>query len=368
MKIIKINVHEVEMEMKSPFSTSFGTVQNKRFYLIEVINELGISGWGEGVAFEQPWYTEETVQTALHMTSDFLIPLLLHKSFEHPSEIHTWFSSIKRNQMAKAALEMAVWDVYAKTNKQPLSNLIGGQAKEISVGISLGMEPTIDQTLEKIAFFLAEGYQRIKLKIKPGWDVQVVKAVREKFGPIPLMVDANSAYTLADVDVLKQLDPYDLLMIEQPLAHDDLIDHAVLQKQIQTPICLDESICSFDDARRAISIGSCKVINLKIGRVGGIAESIRIHDLCVEQKIDLWCGGMLEAGIGRAHNVALTTLPGFNLPGDTAGSNRYWHEDVITPEVVAKNGFIHVPTEYGIGYEINRMKLNEFVKKVTCFS
>ena len=244
----------------------------------------------------------------------------------------------------------------------------GSTASKISVGISIGIEPTIEKQLETIERFIQEGYKRIKIKIKPGWDVEVVKAIRERFGDIPLMVDANSAYSLNDVSLLKQLDPYNLLMIEQPLGHDDLVDHAFLQKEIETPICLDESICSYDDARRAIRIGSCKVINIKIGRVGGIAEALKIHNLCVENNIHVWCGGMLEAGIGRAHNIAITSLKGFTLPGDTAASSRYWAEDIIEPEVTVQDGYIEVPKSAGIGYEVDREKLAKYTTEKLTFN
>ena len=366
MKIVKINVHLLEMKMKTPFSTSFGTVQNKKFFIIEAIDETGEIGWGEGVAFEAPWYTEETVETSLHMLKDFLIPIILNKPIARPTEVNELFSSIRRNQMAKASIEMAVWDLYAKINQQPLHQVIGGIASKISVGISIGIEPTIEKQLATIERFIQEGYKRIKIKIKPGWDVEVVKAIRERFGDIPLMVDANSAYSLNDVSLLKQLDPYNLLMIEQPLGHDDLVDHAFLQKEIETPICLDESICSYDDARRAIRIGSCKVINIKIGRVGGIAEALKIHNLCVENNIHVWCGGMLEAGVGRAHNIAITSLKGFTLPGDTAASSRYWAEDIIEPEVTVQDGYIEVQKSAGIGYEVDREKLAKYtIEKLT---
>ena len=368
MKIVKINVHMLEMKMKTPFSTSFGTVQNKKFYIIEAIDETGEIGWGEGVAFEAPWYTEETVETSLHMLKDFLIPIILNKPIAHPTEVNELFSSIRRNQMAKASIEMAVWDLYAKVNQQPLHQLIGGTASKIPVGISIGIEPTLEKQLETIERFIQEGYKRIKIKIKPGWDIEVVKAIRDRFGDIPLMVDANSAYSLNDVSLLKQLDPYNLLMIEQPLAHDDLVDHAFLQKQIRTPICLDESICSVGDARRAISIGSCKVINIKIGRVGGISEALKIHDLCVENNIHVWCGGMLEAGIGRAHNIAITSLKGFDLPGDTAASSRYWEEDIIKPEVTVQDGYIYVPKSAGIGYEVDLQKLAKYTTEKFTFN
>ena len=360
MIIKQIDVFLMEMKMKTPFSTSFGTVQNKKFYIVKTTDESGIIGWGEGVAFEFPWYTEETVETSLHMLEQFLIPLVLQRPIEHPSEVDRLFQSIRRNQMAKASIEGAIWDVYAKLQNKSLVNVIGGMQSVIDVGISIGIEPTIEKQLQVIEQFLQQGYKRIKIKIKPGWDVEVVKAIRDRFGDIPLMVDANSAYTLNDIPLLKQLDPFNLLMIEQPLAHDDIVDHATLQHEINTPICLDESICSYEDARRAIEIGACKVVNLKIGRVGGITQAIKIHDLCVAKGIDLWCGGMLEAGIGRAHNVVITSLAGFNLPGDTAASSKYWEEDIITPEVTVHNGVITVPSTAGIGYEVDESKLLKY--------
>ncbi len=363
MIIKQIEVFLMEMKMKTPFSTSFGTVQNKKFYIVKATDESGTVGWGEGVAFEAPWYTEETVETSLHIIEKFLIPLLLHRPIKHPSEVDALFQSIRRNQMAKASVEGAVWDIYAKLQNKSLANVIGGTQSAIDVGISIGIEPTIEKQLQVINKYLQQGYKRIKIKIKPGWDVEVVKAIRERFGDIPLMVDANSAYTLQDSSLLKQLDPYHLLMIEQPLAHDDIVDHATLQREIKTPICLDESICSYEDARRAIEVDACKVINLKIGRVGGITQSIKIHDLCVEQGIDLWCGGMLEAGIGRAHNVAITSLRGFNFPGDTAASSRYWEEDIIKPEVTVNDGVITVPSKPGIGYEVDERKLLKYSTK-----
>lgn len=368
MKIEQVHIHMIEMNMKTPFTTSFGTVQKKRFYIVEVVDESGIIGWGEGVAFDSPWYTEETVETSVHMLRDFFIPLLLNKNLSHPKQVNDLFAPIRRNQMAKASIEGAVWDLYAKLNGVSLSEAIGGSQDRISVGISIGIQPTIEQQLAVVGRFLDEGYQRIKIKVKPGWDVEVVKSIRECFGDIPLMVDANSAYTLDDIALLKQLDPFHLMMIEQPLAHDDIVDHALLQKEINTPICLDESICSFDDARRAISLGSCKVINIKIGRVGGITEAIKIHDLCVEKGIDIWCGGMLEAGVGRAHNIALTSLSGFTMPGDTAASSRYWEQDIIRPEVTVEDGFITVPTTAGLGYEVDRELLKKYTIETVRFS
>ncbi|MBM7646796.1 O-succinylbenzoate synthase [Scopulibacillus daqui] len=348
------------MTLKSPFATSFGSFVNKDFFVIEIVGKSGVSGWGESVAFSSPWYTEETVQTNEHIIKDFLIPLLRKAPIHHPDDLVERFAPIRRNNMAKAAIEGAVWDLYAREQNQPLYKALGGEKSKIDVGISIGIQPSSEALIKKIGECLDQGYKRIKIKIKPGKDIDVVKAVRCQYPDVPLMVDANSAYTLKDSQHLKKLDDFNLLMIEQPLAHDDMIDHAVLQKQMKTPICLDESINSLEDARKAIDIGACKVINIKIGRVGGLTVSKQIHDFCAKKGIPVWCGGMLEAGIGRAHNIALTTLPQFTLPGDTAGSSRYWEEDIIDPEVTVKNGEIEVPEKPGIGYNINRDAMNKF--------
>lgn len=351
--IKNINLHKLAMTLKSPFSTSFGTLQDKDFFIIEVIDEEGNRGYGESVAFLTPWYTEETVKTTEHMIEDFLIDILRKNAVKHPDEVNGLFAPIKGNRMAKAAVEGAVWDLYAKQRKMTLAEALGGVKTEIDVGISIGIQPTIEDLIKTIQHHLEQGYKRVKLKIKPGLDIQLLKEVRKAFPDTPLMADANSAYTLGDIDLLKRMDEFNLMMIEQPLAHDDIIDHATLQAEINTPICLDESIHSYEDARKAIELGSCRVINIKIGRVGGLTEAKKIHDLCQKHQIAVWCGGMLEAGVGRAHNIALTTLPQFNLPGDTAGSAHYWEEDIITPEVTVHNGIIHVPSKPGIGYNIN---------------
>lgn len=361
MKIKKITIHHMKMQMKTPFTTSFGTVQDKEFLLLQAVDEQGTIGWGESVAFEAPWYTEETRKMNWHVLEDFIIPLILNKEITHPDEITHLLSGIRRNNMAKATIEGAIWDIYAQQTKQSLAKAIGGVKEKIEVGVSIGIQSSNDKLIEVVGQYLQQGYKRIKIKIKPGYDIEPVRILRETFPEIQLMVDANSAYTLQNIDVLKQLDPYNLLMIEQPLAHDDIIDHAILQRQIQTPICLDESICSLEDARKAVELGSCKVINIKIGRVGGISEAKKIHDYCEQHGIPVWCGGMLESGIGRAHNVALTSLSNFVIPGDTSGSNRYWHEDIIEPEVISENGYIHVPTEIGTGHTPN-VKL---IKKYT---
>lgn len=354
MKITDITIRHLQMKLKNPFTTSFGTFQNKEFLLLEAKDESGTIGWGESVAFDSPWYNEETLQTNWHMLEDFLIPLLLNKEINHPDEVNELFAPIRKNNMAKSTIEGAIWDIYAQQTNQSLAEALGGTKDKIEVGISIGIQDTVEELVEIVDGFVKEGYKRIKVKIKPGYDVEVMKTLREKFPEVPIMADANSAYRLDDTELLKQLDAYDLTMIEQPLASDDIIDHAQLQKQLETPICLDESIHSLEDARKAVELGSTEIINIKIGRVGGLTEAKKIHDYCQEKGIPVWCGGMLESGIGRAHNIALTTLPNFTLPGDTAGSSRYWEKDIITPEVVATDGYIDVPDTPGIGYEIDR--------------
>ncbi|MDV6378021.1 o-succinylbenzoate synthase [Sporosarcina sp. GW1-11] len=348
MKIEKITLRRMNMTMKHPFTTSFGTIQQKDFLLATVQDEQDNEGWGESVAFTYPWYSEETTETTIHMLRDFLIPAVLGKTIEHPDEVSELFAPIRKNNMAKATIEGAVWDLYAKRRNISLTEALGGKRDRIEVGISIGIEKNVEDLLANVRGFIDEGYKRIKIKIKPGQDVEVIRAIRQQFPKVPLMADANSAYTLDDVELLKELDQFNLMMIEQPLASDDIIDHATLQKQIQTPICLDESIHSLEDTRKAVELGSCKIINIKVGRVGGLTEAKKIHDYCAEKGIDVWCGGMLESGIGRAQNIALTTLHNFTLPGDTAGSSRYWDQDIITPEVVAENGYITVPHESGI--------------------
>lgn len=354
------------MPMKSPFKTSYGTMDEKELLLLEVRDEDGTIGWGEAVAFVAPWYTEETLKTTWHMLEDFLIPALLHKEIQHPDEVSERFASMRRNFMAKASIEGAIWDIYAQQTNQSLAHALGGEKEQIEVGISIGIQTSTEKLIEIIENYVQLGYKRVKVKIMPGYDVEVIQAIREYFPDLPLMADANSAYTLEDLAVLKQLDAFNLLMIEQPLSVDDIIDHAVLQAQLQTPICLDESITSLADARKAIELGSCGIINVKIGRVGGITEAKRIHDYCAENDVPVWCGGMLEAGIGRAHNVALTSLVNFILPGDTAGSNHYWYEDIIEPEVVVENGYIQVPKSVGIGYNVKLDLIEELTieKKV----
>ncbi len=367
--IKKIKIRKLNMNLKTPFTTSFGTIQHKELFITEAVDEDGNRGYGESVAFSIPWYTEETVQTTLHMMEDFLIPLLqkYKNTIEHPDDLATIFKPVKRNNMAKSALEGAVWDLYAKRNDITLAEALGGNKKQVEAGISIGIQESVLDLLRLIEKSLADGYKRIKLKIKPEFDVEVLREVRKNFPDVPLMADANSAYTLNDLEHLKRLDEFHLMMIEQPLGHDDIVDHAKLQAEINTPVCLDESIHSFDDVRKAHELGSCKIINLKIGRVGGLTEAKRIHDYCKENGISLWCGGMLEAGVGRAHNIALATLPQFTLPGDTSSSSRYWEKDIIEPEVVAENGVIHVPEKPGIGYRLDEEAMDSYTEWIKIY-
>lgn len=360
MKIKQVILRHLQMELKSPFATSFGAFTTKEFILVEAIDEDGVSGWGESVAFHSPWYNEETVKTNWHMLEDFLLPLVFQTPIEHPDELRQRFSAIRKNNMAKSAIEGSIWDLFAKKKNMPLSEALGGKKKEIEVGISIGIQKSVDDLLRVVDRYVIEGYRRIKMKIKPGWDVDVVRAVRCRFPDVPLMADANSAYSMRDIDRLKALDEFQLMMIEQPLAADDIVDHAALQSQLSTPICLDESIHSYEDARKAIELGSCRIINIKIGRVGGLTEAKRIHDFCQAHRIPVWCGGMLESGVGRAHNIAITTLENFVMPGDTAASSYYWERDIIDPEVTVHNGTIAVPEKPGIGYEVNRRQVEHY--------
>ncbi|MFD4705729.1 o-succinylbenzoate synthase [Gottfriedia sp. NPDC058432] len=367
ISIRQITLNRLKMKLNDPFTTSFGTFQEKEFYVIEVEDEDGNIGFGESVAFSSPWYSEETVKTNKHIMEDFLIPLLFDAPIYHPDEVSERFQPIRKNNMAKAGLEGAVWDLFAKRRKLPLYQALGGNKDKIDVGISIGLQPTVKELLEIVDSRVNEGYKRIKLKIKPGSDYDMLKEVRREFPHISMMADANSAYTLSDIELLKKLDEFNLTMIEQPLSHDDIIDHAKLQQQLVTPICLDESIHSLEDAKKAIELGSCRIINIKIGRVGGLTEAKRIHDYCLMKGIPVWCGGMLEAGIGRAHNIALTSLDQFILPGDTAASASYWERDIIDPEVIVDQGVIQIPQRFGIGYDINREALEYYCVEKNVF-
>ncbi|GMA50290.1 o-succinylbenzoate synthase [Alicyclobacillus contaminans] len=371
MKIQSVTLRRLLTPMREPFQTSFGTEEDKDVVIVELRTANGGVGFGECVASTAPLYSEETNDTAWHVMERFLIPKLFELDIQSAADLRSVsiaFAPIKRNNMAKAALEMAVWDAWANEQQTPLPELLGGERREIPVGISVGIQPTIPDLLRKIEGYLEQGFQRIKVKVKPGWDVDVLRAIRQAFGDIPLMADANSAYRLDDADHLRKFDEFGLMMVEQPLAHDDIIDHAALQRRLVTPICLDESIHSAADARKAMELGACKIINLKLGRVGGFAEALQIHELCRRQGIDLWCGGMLETGIGRLHNIAITSLPGFTLPGDTAPSARYFEQDIIHPPVTfSAPGTLAVEPLCGVADRVRRERLDAWTVKVQTY-
>ncbi len=354
MKIDSISLREIRMRLKSPFETSFGVIQDRRILLVEVIAE-GVHGWGEVTTDEGPFYISETTDTAWHIISDFIAPSLVGKSFVRASEFPNLVAGIRGHEMAKAAVENAIWDIEAQLAGISLSKLIGGTLGEIACGVSLGIRENPQTLVKKVEEELRSGYQRIKLKIKPGKDLEFVSTVRRQFPEILLSVDANSAYRLEDAQHLKKLDDFRLLMMEQPLEWDDIYAHAKLQSQVQTSICLDECVHNSRHAGAAIELGACRIINIKLGRVGGFSEARRIHDLCRNHSIPVWCGGMLESGIGRAHNIAMSTLPGFTLPGDVSASKRYWDEDIIEPEVqVSSHGVIAISAAPGLGYAVKR--------------
>ena len=361
MNIELIAIRELKMRLKAPFETSFGVTHNRRILLVEVVAD-GVSGWGEVTTGETPSYNPETTDTAWHVISDFIAPLLTGKSIASAADVATLLAGIRGHEMAKAGVENALWDIEAQQKRLPLAKLVGGSWDEIRCGVSLGIRENPEALVKKVAEEVSNGYQRIKLKIKPGKDLEYVAAARKEFPETQLSVDANSAYTLEDAEHLQKLDAFHLLMIEQPLRWDDIHSHAKLQKQIETAICLDECINSVNDAQAAIESGACRIINIKLGRVGGHSSARKVHDMCWQNNIPVWCGGMLEAGVGRAHNIAMSTLPNFTLPGDVSASARYWDEDIIDPEVeITPQGTIRVPTTPGLGYKVKR----ELVERLT---
>jgi O-succinylbenzoate synthase len=350
MKIEALTLRELHMPLKHFFETSFGRTENRRVLLITAHCE-GVEGWAECVAGEGPFFSEEWVETAWATTREFLAPLLIGQDIAHAKYSAALMSRVRGHNMAKAALENALWDAEAKIKQQPLWKLLGGTRSEINCGVSIGIQNSHEQLLEKIETELAAGYQRIKVKVKPGWDLEVLAKIRNRWPEILLSCDANSAYRPSDIDHLKKIDEFGLLMIEQPLWHDDIFYHAKLQRELKTALCLDESIHHARDAETAIELGACRIINIKVGRVGGFSEAIAVHNICEHNKIPVWCGGMLETGIGRAHNIALSTLPNFQLPGDVSASQRYWMEDIVEPEIeVTKRGTIAVGKSAGTGY------------------
>lgn len=367
MRIEKFILREIRLRLKTPFETSFGRMDERRIVLVEVVSD-GISGWGEITAAEGPYYNSETTDTAWIVFSQFIAPLVVGKEIRAAADAASLLEPIRGHEMTKAGLECALWDLEAKQKAMPLARLLGGRRDEIACGVSIGIQDSPTALVAIVQRELAAGYQRIKLKIKPGKDFSFVEAVRERNPEVHLMVDANSAYTLADSTHLKTFDRFRLMMIEQPLAWNDIYQHARLQAELHTPICLDECIHNCRDAEAAIALRACQVINIKLGRVGGHGEAKKLERLCREQKFPVWCGGMLESGIGRAHNIAMSSLPGFVLPGDVSASQRYWDEDIIDPEVeVSARGTIRVPVAPGIGYEVRRARIDKLTVRNQSF-
>lgn len=361
MKIESITLREIHLRLKSPFETSFGTVQDRRILLVETVAD-GVSGWGEVTTGETPSYISETTDTAWHVISDFIAPFIIGKELTAASMFPSLLTHIRGHEMAKAGVENTLWDCEARLKQVSLRQLLGGTRKEIDCGVSLGIRESPQALVKRVEEELRSGYQRIKLKIKPGKDLEFVAAVRKEFPTIRLSVDANSAYRLNDVAHLKKLDDFHLLMMEQPLNWDDIYAHSKLQAQIESAICLDECIHNSRHALAAIELRACRIINIKLGRVGGHTEARKMQQACLERNVPVWCGGMLESGVGRAHNIAMSTLPGFSLPGDVSASHRYWNEDIIEPAVeVTAKGTIDVPDGPGLGFEVRR----DLVEKLT---
>jgi O-succinylbenzoate synthase len=357
LTIDAVHLREINMPLAFPFETSFGLTTTRRILLVEIESD-GLTAWGECVAGEHPYYSEESIDTAWIVTEAELAPRLVGQEIVGGGGVPALFRQVRGHRMAKAALENAVWDLAAQQKKMPLAELLGGVRSEIPCGVSIGIQPSPAALMEKIAEALEAGYQRVKLKCKPGWDTMIFEQVRGRWPDIRLSCDANSAYRVRDIEHIVEWDRFDLMMIEQPLWYDDFYFHSMLQKRLETPICLDESIRNRRDALAAIDMESCRVINVKVGRVGGFSEAIAVHNATAERAIPVWCGGMLETGIGRAHNIALSSLANFSLPGDVSASKRYWVEDIIEPEVtVSSEGEIKVPTGIGSGYAVRRDRI-----------
>lgn len=350
MQLREMQIRELGMKLVEPFTTSMDRLESRRILLVEA-NVDGVIGYGECTAGENPFYCPEDTETAWHILRSYLWPMIKGKEFSAASDVYGMFRQVRGHNMAKASLEAAIWDAQAKIKSLPLWKLLGGTRQEIACGVSIGIKDSLEELVATVKRELAAGYQRIKIKIKPGKDIEPIRRLREEFPRAKLMVDANSAYTLKDWPLLKQMDAYYLMMLEQPLGWDDLFGHVQLQKDLNTPICLDECIHTLEQAEAAIALNACKIINIKLGRIGGHSQARLIHDLCENKSVPVWCGGMLESGIGRAHNIAMSTLANFSLPGDITASRRYWREDIIEPEVVVSaQGTIQVPSGAGIGF------------------
>jgi len=368
VKIDRLELRLLELPLVRAFETSFGRTDTKQFVLVRA-DGGGMSGYGECVADSDPYYSAETNETAWHIIAGFIAPRLLGVEFAHPREIFPALKSIRGHNMAKAAVEMAAWDLFARQRTESLAQVLGGVRDRIASGVSIGIQPSLADLAANVERELAAGYQRIKIKVKPGWDVEPVRTIRKQFGSVLLTVDANAAYGAGDAEHLARLDEFGLMMIEQPLDYDDIAEHARLQRRLQTSICLDESIKTPAAAREAIAIGACRIINIKPGRVGGFTESIRVHDVCAAHGIPVWHGGMLESGIGRAANIHLSTLPNFVLPGDVAASKRYFDPDLIDPPIeVAADGTIAVPDGEGLGVTICSDRVERATRRTASFT
>jgi len=367
VKIERATLREIPLRLKEFFEISSGGSQDRRVVLLTLEGD-GLEGWSECVAAGDPSYAYETADTAWHVLTDFILPNIVGRDARDPEDILAPVSWIRGHGMAKAAVEMAGWDMAARADGVSLSRKLGGTSKAVPVGVSVGLKPDDEALHEQVAGFIEDGYARVKIKIKPGRDVEMLAGLRERFPDTPFMADANSAYTLDDTDRLRELDSLDLMMIEQPLRCDDFLHHARLQERIETPVCLDESIKSEGDTELALELGSCRIINIKPGRVGGLGVSSRIHDIMRAQGLQVWCGGMLESGVGRAHNVALASLPGFTLPGDISASRRYWERDIVSPEFEVADGLMTVPTGPGIGVEVDVERIEALTTRIVTFS
>ncbi len=352
MRIERAVLREFPLRMREFFEISSGGRQDRRIVLLTLYSE-GLEGWSECVASEDPSYAYETTDTAWHILTDFILPSIVGRDADGPEAVLSPVSWIRGHGMAKAAVEMAAWDLFARADGMSLSKKLGGEREAVPVGVSVGLKPSDQELHEAVQGYVEDGYARVKIKIKPGRDVEMLAGLRDRFPEVPFMADANSAYTLDDAERLAEMDALDLMMIEQPLSYDDFLEHARLQAQLATPVCLDESIKSEGDLALALELGSCRIVNIKPGRVGGLGVSRRLHDTMRAAGLPVWCGGMLESGVGRAHNVALASLPGFTLPGDISASRRYWEQDIVVPEFEVEDGLMRVPTKPGIGVELD---------------
>ena len=367
MKIERATLREIPLRLKEFFEISSGGQQDRRILLLTLCGE-GLEGWSECVASEDPSYAYETTETAWHILTDYILPEIIGGQADAPEKILDPVHWIRGHPMARAAVEMAGWDLAARAEGVSLSQKLGGEREYIPVGVSVGIKPTDDELHDQVQSYIEEGYARVKIKIKPGRDIEMLAGLRERFPDVAFMVDANSAYSLADIDRLREFDALSLMMIEQPLSYSDFLEHARLQEQIETPVCLDESIKSEGDLALALHLGSCRIVNIKPGRVGGLSVSRGIHDTMRSADLPVWCGGMLESGVGRAHNVALASLPGFTLPGDISASRRYWERDIVSPEFEVEDGVMKVPSGPGIGVDLDLDRIQSLTVREASFS